>query len=136
MGIDLLERAAASRARFLRAERVDAGPMGGDATLAPAYLLTFDAGRVLVAADALRSQLELRLLETPGPLPTGRTPLDEEEPWWRFAGNSIARVWRGEGSVVRELRMQLREDHENPKVIHMSVERGQVRVRLEDTPHV
>jgi len=131
MGIELLEKAAAGRARFLRAERVDAGGAGIDATLAPAYLLTFDVGRVLVTTDRSRAHLDLRFVETPGPLPAGRTALDEEEPWWRVAGNPITRVWRDEGSGDRQVRLQFREDGENPKVIRMSFERGQVRIRLE-----
>lgn len=130
-GIELLQRAAAARARILRVEAVAAAGDGRDAATARAYLLTFDVGRVLIAADAAHSRLALRFIEATAGLPMARTPLDEEEPWWRVAGNPITRVWPEDEDALRGLRLQFREDGENPKRIRMRIDGDRVRVSLE-----
>jgi hypothetical protein len=66
-------------------------------------------------------------------------PLEEEEPWWRVMGNPITRVWPAATAAgaaasagrLEAVRIQFREDEENPKVISLSFEGGAVRVTME-----
>lgn len=134
MGIEVLERAAEERARILRVEQLVSAD-GGDPQRAPGYLLTFDVGRVLVAADPTHERLLVRHIQRSDELASLRLdPLDEEEPWWRVAGNPITRVWPaadgGEGAVSddapHDVRLQFREDDENPRVISLRYESGAV----------
>jgi len=139
VGIELFERAAGARARMLRVEQLV--PEGGRSNPAcgAGYLLTFDVGRVLVAPDAASGGLRLAHVEQRGDLPGSLVPLEEEEPWWRVVGHSITRVWAAAtdagaatgGAGVSAVRIQFREDEENPKVISLSLEGGAVRVTTE-----
>ena len=137
MGIDLFEQAADAGGRILRVEQLVAADGDGDPQRGPGYLLTFDVGRILVAADPKHEQLLLRHVEDASEVSALRlASLDEEEPWWKVAGNPITRVWPaadgGEGAVaadaVHGVRLQFRADDENPKVISMVYEGGAVRV--------
>ncbi len=137
MGIELFERAAESRGRLLRAEQLVTADGDADPQRGAGYLLTFDVGRILVAADRAHQRLLLRHVAAPEEVQSIKlAPLDDEEPWWRVAGNTITRAWPGgdgEGAAsgagaVRELRMQFREDDESPKVIALRYEDGVVRV--------
>jgi hypothetical protein len=137
VSIEVFERAAAARGRILRVEQLVAGNGESHAQRAPGYVLTFDVGRILVAADPARAQLTVRPVESGTELAALRLEvLDEEEPWWRVAGNVITRAWPGadggEAAVtadaLNDVRLQFREDTENPKVISFRYESGAVRV--------
>jgi hypothetical protein len=139
VGIELFERAAEARARILRVEQLVPEGGGSNPACGAGYLLTFDVGRILVAPDAATGGLRLAHVEQRGDLPGGLLPLEEEEPWWRVVGNSITRVWpatteagaaAGAGEVDA-VRIQFREDEEDPKVITLSFEGGAVRVTTE-----
>ena len=139
MGIELFERAAEARARILRVEQLVPEGGGSNPACGAGYLLTFDVGRILVAPDAATGGLRLARVEQRGDLPGALLSLEEEEPWWRVVGNSITRVWpagTGAGAAasaaeVDAVRIQFREDEEDPKVISLSFEGGAVRVTTE-----
>jgi hypothetical protein len=139
VGIELFERAAEARAHILRVEQLVPEGGGSDPACGAGYLLTFDVGRILVAPNAATGGLRLARVEQRGDLPGGLLPLEEEEPWWRVLGSSITRVWPAAtdagaaagGVGVSAVRIQFREDEENPKVISLSFEGGAVRVTTE-----
>lgn len=140
MGIEVFERAAEARGRLLRVEQLVAADVEPDPQCGVGFLITLDVGRILVAADRTHAGLLIRHIESAAEVESiQRVPLDEAEPWWRVAGNPITRVWpggAGEGAesgagVLREVRLQLREDDENPKVISLRYESGAVRVAEE-----
>ncbi len=139
MGIELFERAAEARARILRVDRLDG--VGSDSVICGlGYLLTFDVGRILVVADTDSGSLTLRQIDEPSTLSGSLVVQDEAEPWWRVAGNPITRVWPGapgEGAAastgaLRDVRIQFREDEENPKVVSLRFEAGTVQVAMEN----
>lgn len=134
-GIELFERVAEARGRILRVEQLVSADADPDPAHGAGYLLTFDVGRILVAADRTGERLLVRPVESAEEVESiKRAPLDEEEPWWKVAGNSITRVWPGdigEGAAsgtgsVHEVRMQFRDDTENPKVISLRYQAGDV----------
>jgi hypothetical protein len=139
MGIEILERAAEGDGRVLRVEQL--APAGGstDPTHGPGYLLTFDVGRVLVAAVPTTGSLLIRNIEAEDDIGAQLTLLDEEEPWWRVAGNAISRVWpetsgagaEAGGEHVRGVRLQFRKDDDNPRIVSLRFEDAGVRVNLE-----
>lgn len=142
MGIELFERIAEARGRILRVEQLVAAGAAPDPSHGPGYLLTFDVGRILVAADRVHGRLLLRPVAAPAELEgIARAPLDEEEPWWRVAGNPLVRAWpveSGAGAAsgagdVRELRLQFRDDDASPKLISLRYEGGAVWVAEEKT---
>lgn len=140
MGIEIFERAAAARGRILRVEQhVPAGDSARPGR-APGWLLTFDVGRILVRVDPARGCLEVRELRDLDELAGQTIARDEDEPWWRVAGNPITRVWPGpsgsgaeggEGELT-DVRLQFREDDENPKVISLRHTQDGVRVAVEE----
>jgi len=141
-GIELFERVAEARGRLLRVELLVAADVEPDAAHGAGFLLTFDVGRLLVAADRAHGVLLVRAVTSPAEVESiKRIPLDEEEPWWRVAGNPLTRAWPGGGGAgaesgagaLREVRIQLREDDENPKVISLRYDAGAVRVTQEET---
>jgi hypothetical protein len=110
-----------------------------DPLCGPGYLLTFDVGLILVAADRANACLSIRHVESLDEVASiRRVALDEEEPWWRVAGNSITRAWPsdvGSGATagdgeVSGLRMQFRGEGESPRVIFLRYEDGAVHVGL------
>jgi hypothetical protein len=140
VGIEIFERAAEGGGRVLRVElMIDASEDDIDPARGPGYLLTFDVGRVLVAANPAEGSLLVRSVEAASEINVQLVNLNEEEPWWRVIGNSITRVWpvvRGSGAAggdeaLSEVRLQFREDQDNPKVIALGFDRGAVRVREE-----
>jgi len=143
LGIELLERAAEVSGCFLKAERlVDAGG-DDDPARGPGYLLTFDVGRILVVADRTNDCLQLRKVESLDEVASIRlAPLDEEEPWWRLAGNPITRAWpchEGSGASVSggevaDIRMQFRPEGQDPRFVSLRYEAGAVHVSLHDQP--
>ena len=139
MGIELFERAAEARGRILRVEQLVPEGGGSNPACGAGYLLTFDVGRILVAPDAASGGLRLAHVEQHGDLPGALLPLEEEEPWWRVVGNPITRAWpatTGAGAAasagrVSAVRIQFREDEEDPRVISLSFEGGAVRATME-----
>ena len=72
-------------------------------------------------------------LESREGLPEGLSDASEDEPWWRLLGSPMVRVWRAESGPGGSggLRLQFREDHENPKVIALVPEAERVRVFID-----
>jgi hypothetical protein len=139
LGVELFERAAEANGNFLKAEQLVEVDGGEDPLRGPGYLLTFDVGRILVAADRRKACLSIRQVESLDEVASiRRVALDEEEPWWRVAGNSITRAWPSEGGSgattgdgeVSGLRMQFRGEGESPRVIFLRYEDGAVHVGL------
>ena len=137
MGIELFERAAEARGRILRVEQILAAGGDPDPSHGAGYLLTFDVGRILVAADRVHGRLLLRHVGSTAEVASiARAPLDEEEPWWKVSGHPITRAWPVDGGAgaasgagdVHELRLQFRDDGENPKVISLRYDEGAVWV--------
>ena len=93
MGIELFERAAENSARILRVEQLAPADGGRDPAHGPGYLLTFDVGRILVAANPSTGMLVISEIPVDDELGARLVALDQEEPWWRLAGNPITRVW-------------------------------------------
>ncbi|MBW2231581.1 MAG: hypothetical protein JRG92_05205 [Deltaproteobacteria bacterium] len=137
MGIEIFERAAEARGCILRVEQLVAADGTSEVLRAPGYLLTFDVGRVLIAADKGHERLLVRQIENAADVAGLQLePLDDEEPWWRVAGNRVTRAWPGAdggdaavaADAMHDLRLQFREDSENPRVISFKYESGAVRV--------
>ncbi|MCH2184424.1 hypothetical protein MK280_00970 [Myxococcota bacterium] len=137
MGIELLERAAEAGGRLLRVEQLALAGEADTPERGAGFLLTFDVGRILVAADRVHEQLVIRHIDSAEALSAIRLrPLDEEEPWWKLAGNPLTGAWlraEGEGAAagsgaVSHVRLQFRESDQNPKRIALLYEQGSVRV--------
>jgi len=139
VGVELFERAAEVGGCFLKAEQLVASGGDHDPLRGPGYLLTFDVGRILVAADPRNACLLIRQIESLEEVASVRlAPLDEEEPWWRIAGNPLTRAWPSEEGVgattgegeVRDLRMQFRGEGDRPRVVFLCYDSGAVRAGL------
>jgi len=139
LGFDLFERAAEANGSFLKAEQLVEAAGGDDPLRGPGYLLTFDIGRILVAADRGKACLSIRQVMSLDEVASIRLlALDEEEPWWRVAGNPITGAWPSEGgsgattgdAQVSGLGMQFRGEGENPRVIFLRYDDGAVQVGL------
>ena len=138
MGIEFFERAAESRGRLLRVERRVPAGAEQDATLGIAYVLTFDVGRIGVGFDPRRGVLDIAHegdVESPS---QGLQDLAEEEPWWRMIGNTICAAWpviagtaAARGDDLHGIRIQFREDDDNPKLIVLSAGAGGVQVSVQ-----
>jgi len=117
----LFERAVAAGAQLLRVERL---PTGGSEDRSPAFLFTFDVGRILVTVEnrALRGDHVVALED----VPTGMVDAAEEEPWWRLLGNPLTRVGTENGALA----LQLRHDRDNPRTVRLEVEGVLVRATL------
>jgi len=87
--MELFENAAGAGAQLLKVERLSRA--GDDADpLAAAFLLTFDAGRILLTADPARGRLVADAIPDPDAIPGGLVDASEDEPWWRLLGCSLA----------------------------------------------
>ncbi|MGH0035872.1 MAG: hypothetical protein ACQGVK_12670 [Myxococcota bacterium] len=119
----LFERAAQAGGQLLRVERL---PDGGREGLAPAFLLTFDVGRILLTVEggALRGDH----LVSQQDVPSGLVDAAEEEPWWRLLGNPLHRV-----AAPRDggLDLQFRADDANPRVVRLRARGALVSAGLE-----
>jgi len=139
VGIEVFERAAEARARILRVEQLAPGGVE-DPCCGAGFLLTFDVGRILVVAEPVPGRLGLRLLQDRSELAGSLRSLDEAEPWWRVLGQPLTRVWpgasgagatAGDAEAIRDVRIQFREDDENPRVISLRLDAGAVCVARE-----
>lgn len=133
--LEIFEKAVASGGRLLRVEGDRAGPKLG------LLVLTFDIGRILVAADGAAdgATLTVRHVLERAALPPGLVSLQEEEPWWRLLGHPLTAVWPGDvewGTGARSLgpstilKLRFREESENPRVITLAAVGGVVAVTL------
>jgi len=141
MALDPVVRAAEARAKLLRAERLP-GSDDGSPQRGRAFVLTFDVGRILVAAASNGVGLDTRPVDSRDGLPVGLEPVDEEEPWWRLLGAPLTEAWPGAagasavstaGAAPDELRLQFRESDENPRVVSLRLSGGAVLATLEVT---
>lgn len=124
--MERLMRVVEAGGRLLRAERV--GSAGGQ--LAAGLLLTFDVGRLLVKVDVAAGEIHSVYMESTDEVPHGAELASEDEPWWRFIGCRLARAWPGEVGA-QGLRLQFREDHDNPRVVSLVPSGSEVQVSLE-----
>jgi hypothetical protein len=139
LGIELFERVAESRGRLLRVQQLISPGRSDDPSNAAGYLLTFDVGRILVLPAPSSEGVVLTEVKDESEIEAALALLDEEDPWWRVLGNSITRAWPGVrsegaasgGAETGDVRLQFREDSENPKVISLSYAAGSVRVATE-----
>lgn len=124
--MERLQRAVDANARLLKVEAL--GQAAG--THAPGFLLTFDVGRLLVRQEAATGEIHSVHLESQEGLPEGLVDASEEDPWWAILGNPIVCVWRPEDASGRSagLRVQFREDDQNPKIVAFIPEGSGVRV--------
>jgi len=137
--LEIFEKAVASGGRLLRVEGDRAGPKLG------LLVLTFDIGRILVAADGAAygaadgATLTVRHVLERAALPPGLVSLQEEEPWWRLLGHPLTAVWPGDvewGTGARSLgpstilKLRFREESQNPRVITLAAVGGIVAVTL------
>lgn len=123
-GFEILERARDARAPLLTVERLPRSD--GDERLGDAFLLVFDAGRVLVTPDA--EALCIRHIEQAEDLPVGLHSSVEEEPWWRVIGCALSGVWsEADGQTVR---LELATEAAVPRSITLSFAAGAVRSAL------
>lgn len=132
-GLAILERAAESRGKILRAEGDRAGSSLG------VLALTFDVGRVRITPS--EAGLEIAGVEGRDAMPPGLGSLDEEEPWWRLLGHPLTAAWPGgveEGvgasglSSLMVLKLRFREESENPRVVRIEATGSRVRVSLSE----
>ena len=97
-------------------------------TVARAFLLTFDVGRLLIEVDA--GKIHSVAIESEDELPSGLVTASEDEPWWRVMGCVVTGVAPGDVGAAG-LRIKFREDDENPKFIKMVPDGAEVRISLE-----
>ena len=142
LSIELFERVVDAGGLLLRAEQLVSADGRLSPDRGPGFLLTFDVGRILVVADTGQAQLLLRHVESADALSAVKLrSLDEEEPWWRVAGNPLTRTWPGgvgsgaasPSAEVDEIRLQFRADEDNPKVISFRYDAGTVQIALDAT---
>lgn len=140
MGIELFERVAEARGHLLRVQQLISPGRSNDPSRAAGYLLTFDVGRVLVMPAPSTEGVAMTRVQDESEIEAGLVLLDEEEPWWRVLGNPLTRAWPGvssEGAAAGsgdtpDVRLQFREDSENPKVISLCYDQGAVSVSTEN----
>ncbi len=133
-GLEILERIAAAGGRILRAEADEPG-----ATSA-VFALTFDVGRVVVRSGD--EGLLITQASDREEMPEALIGLDEEEPWWRLAGQPLTAAWPGgveEGVGAKGLhslmvlKMRFRAESDNPRILCLEAAGRSVRVSLEAT---
>jgi hypothetical protein len=124
---ETLERVVQAKGRLLRVERVPlAGPAG--ARVSSSLRLTFDVGIVTLRPGADEGDLAVDI----GPGEEARSAVfvsvGDEDPWWRVIGCLLTRVReRAAGGV----RVQFREDQDNPRRFALYTRRGGVEASLD-----
>jgi hypothetical protein len=127
--MELLERVTEVGGQLLRVERYpDRAP--DRRNLAPALLLTFDVGVVLVWVNAGEGRLETDHIRDIEDAPRNLTRLDEQEPWWRVIGSPLTAV-DAVGGKRCGFRLRFRPEDRNPRFVRLMPEDGSVRVRME-----
>ncbi|MEZ4215102.1 MAG: hypothetical protein R3E88_01360 [Myxococcota bacterium] len=132
-GFELLERARDARAVLLTVLRVPPSSGADAEERGAAFVLVFDAGRVLVApSDPGARDLCAFPLESDDDVPADARSAAEEEPWWRVLGAPLAGAWSEEGGAV--LRLQLRDDADAPRFASLRREGAGVRAAIARAP--
>ncbi|MDP6978785.1 MAG: hypothetical protein QF570_09320 [Myxococcota bacterium] len=124
--MERLNRVVEAGGRLLKAERVGGAGPG----IAPAFLLTFDVGRLLIEVDSVAGRVHSVHIESAEEIPKDLELASEDEPWWRIMGCPLARVSAGDVGA-QGLRLQFREDHDNPRIVALIPSGADVQVRLE-----
>jgi hypothetical protein len=127
--MERLQRAAETRARLLKAERLGS-EMGG---AVPGLLLTFEEGRLLIQIETASGEVHSVLLESRDGLAEELFDAGEAEPWWRVMGNPLTRVWPGndQRGNAQGLRLQFRDDDDSPKVVALVPDGNAVRAFID-----
>ena len=121
--MERLERVVEAGGILLKAERFT----GPNPVLGAGVLLTFDVGRLLVEVDPAGGTIHTTLIESKDAIPPGMENATEEEPWWRLVGAPLTRVAVTESGV----RMQFRADADNPRIVALENDGGEVHVSLD-----
>jgi hypothetical protein len=126
--MERLQKLADARSLLLKVER-QGGGAGGPA---PGFLLTFEAGRLLIRVEVASGEVHSIHLESSEGLPEGLGDAGEDEPWWRLIGCPITRVWTADpSSAVGGLRLQFREDDQHPRIVGLAPDGEAVRAWLD-----
>lgn len=132
MGIELFERAVRGGGQLLKAE---VSAREGHPGRVRALVLTFDLGRISVAAEPATGGLAVEYLESAEQAPAGLEDACEEEPWWRLLGSPIARAWPAGPDLAGAVSLQFRAADQSPRVVTLAPRGGEIEVRLENPPH-
>jgi hypothetical protein len=133
-GLETFERIASAGGRMLRAEAQESG------ATTPVLALTFDIGRVVIRSGD--EGLLIAEASDRAALPEELIALDEEEPWWRLAGQPLTAAWPGgveEGVGAKGLhslmvlKLQFRAESDNPRVLCLEAAGRSGRASLEET---
>jgi len=125
--MEVFSNAASAGVQLLKAERI--AQAGGDETLlTSAYLLTFDAGHVLLAADPARGRLVANSIPDRESVPGGLVDASEDEPWWRLLGCSLARAIPT--SEANSLRLEFRISGGGLRSLDLVMSGGAIRAGL------
>jgi hypothetical protein len=125
--MEVFENAATAGAQLLKAERL--AQAGDDETpLTSAYLLTFDVGRVLLAADPVRGRLVANTLPDVESVPGGLVDASEDEPWWRLLGCSLAQATSQ--TEATSLRLDFRISDDGLRSLDLVMTGGVIRAKL------
>jgi hypothetical protein len=125
--VEVLQRAAGAGGQLLRVDRLPPPGVADDA--AAAFLLTFDVGRILVAADPAGGGLASTHIAGAGAIPGGLADASEVEPWWRLLGCPLARVSAATDSIGIRLHFTLPSGRSRTLALTLSGSR--VRAALE-----
>jgi hypothetical protein len=129
--MEVFKNAAEAGAQLLKAERL--AQAGGDETpLTSAYLLTFDVGRVLLAADPARGRLVADPIPDPDSVPGGLIDASEDEPWWRLLGSSLAQATPA--SEPASLRLDFRVSGGGLRSLALVLTGGAIRAEITEVP--
>ena len=96
---------------------------------APALLLTFDVGRILIWGDAAGARIACEHIQDAEDVARKLVALDEKEPWWRVLGSSLARV-----EPITDppgCRLQFRAERKNPRFIRLTLQGKLLYIELE-----
>jgi hypothetical protein len=125
--MEVFENAATAGAQLLKAKRL--AQAGDDETpLTSAYLLTFDVGRVLLAADPVRGRLVANTLPDVESVPGGLVDASEDEPWWRLLGCSLAQATSQ--TEATSLRLDFRISDDGLRSLDLVMTGGVIRAKL------
>ena len=125
--MEVFKNAVAAAAQLLKVERLaQAGDDG--IPLASAYLLTFDAGRVLLAADPARGRLEANPIPDQESVPGGLVDASEDEPWWRLLGCPLTHATPATEQTT--LRLDFRISGGELRRLDIAMSGGSIRAKL------
>jgi hypothetical protein len=129
--MEVFEHAAGAGAQLLKAERLAQAGVDESAPTA-AYLLTFDAGRILIAADPARGRLVANAIPDQDSQPGGLVDASEDEPWWRLLGCSLAQATLD--AEHASLRLDFRVSGGGQRGLDLVLGGGSIRAELAEVP--